>query len=166
MDNKTTVTMFVSRTLFSFSLTILFVVVVGSFLGDGAKAASTLFALGAQGITYTAVWQALALSLYATTVRTIFMSELVFKKMMLLWRTIWMFVLILAGIGLLSVAFGWIPGNEPLGWIMYVACFGTFSGVSALVMVLKTRYEDARVNRKLAEYKKQKLNDVSPGKGE
>ena len=155
-ENKTTITAFLTRVLVCFSIVMLFLLVVGPILGDDAQGVSTLFQLGTQGIPYIVVLQALVLSLFTNIIRELFLSNFFFKKTMMLWRTIFMFSSVLIGCGILSILFGWFPANQPGAWLAYILCFGVATGLSSLVMVLKTRYENALVNLKLEEYKKQK----------
>lgn len=156
MEKRIPVTQFITRTLTTFSIIMLFLLLVGPIVGDDAGKISTLFREGVKGIPYSVVLQALGVGLYTTAVRAIFMSNRLFKKMMVLWRTIWTFTVIFIGVGILSIVFGWFPANAPIAWVSYLLSFGAAAGLSALVMLLKTRYDNARVNEKFEEYLKQK----------
>lgn len=153
---KTTLTQFLTSILVIFSVVILFLSVIGPLLGEKAQGTSSLFVLGSQGLSYISVYQALGMSLFVNIVQMFFMSDLFFKKAMLLWRTVAMFASVFIGCGVLSILFGWFPPSKLIAWVLYLLCFVVMAGASSLLMIIKTRREDARVSRKLEEYKRTK----------
>lgn len=94
------------------------------------------------------------------------MSALLFKKMMLLWRTIGMLTCVLTGVAVLSLLFRWFPIDDLTAWVAYLLSFALCVGSISGVMVWKTRRDDVRVKQKLAEYKKQKQEQSALPNGE
>lgn len=158
MKKNKTFTQFIIGTLLAFSFILLFLMVIGPIIGDDAKGTSALFSLGTKGIAFNVMLQALGIAILVNIVQALFLSNLLFKKMMLLWRTIWIFVSTFIIGGIWGIAFGWFPADKPIAWLSYLISFGLAMLLSVLIMLLKTRRENTQVNQKLQEYRKQKEN--------
>lgn len=159
MKNKETILHFASRVLVVFALIMIFLLVLGPIFGDQAQGVSVLFELGGQGVSFKVMLQALGMSFLVNIVQALFLSNFLAKKMMLLWRTALMFICIFAGGGIWGSLFRWFPADKPTAWLSYLLSFGAASVLSILVMILKTKLENEKVNRKLQEYKRQKQKE-------
>ncbi|GEM_PF-1945940 len=153
MEERTSLSQFFAWTLMTFAIVILAITPIGMVTGDNAKAASALFSLGSSGLTYQVLVQVFGISFYVNVIRTVFMSEYLLKNMMLMWRIVCMFIGIFAGVGLLAILFGWFPGNDLIAWISYLIAFSVCTAVSILATAIRLRIVNARVERKLEEYK-------------
>jgi len=83
-EERFSITTFLMRVLVIFSCTILFLVIVGVFIGDEVKEITTIFGADNQGIPYAVIFQALILSLYGNAMRLVFLSKIILKNMMVL----------------------------------------------------------------------------------
>lgn len=157
-ENKCTVFSFFHQFFLIFGVQVLFsTLVLYLFPADELVAAefssSGLFLLGKQGIAAVTLLQFLISSMGVAILVTLFTTDLIFKKMLRLWRYIFMFAGIIVFISFSIIIFGWFPASSVEGWISFFVTFVLFFVVSMLVMVFKTRYESKKYERLLKRFK-------------
>lgn len=145
---------YLGQILITFSVSILFISLIGFFLGNSAKDVSSMYQLGGSGIAYSTIFQFLLSSIIIVTLKFLITSNLIFKNLMTLWRTIiLLFCSLLVTIEFVAV-FGWFPLDSVYGWICFTLSFGCCFGVSTLIMIIKTRIETKKLEKSFEEYKK------------
>jgi len=142
-----------------FAVSIIFVSVAGFFQGDSAKAYSTLYSLGKQGISYITLCQLLFSSFMISILNSIFFSEKLFGDMMVLMRAVWMLVCTIIVIIFCIFVFDWFPVDFVPGWLGFFLSFGICFIISTGVMVIKTRIESKKYEELLENYKNKKTGD-------
>lgn len=150
---KIGLTDFLNRMINAFGIVVLVTMIMGPIIGNDASEISTLFSLGDVGISFRTLYQGMLLSFVCTALSEVLTSDLIFKNMMILWKTVITFFVVGITAGLMSGLFGWFPMDNPKIWIMYVICFILCSGIS-LALVYKSKREDELINSKLEELKK------------
>ncbi|MDF2952043.1 MAG: hypothetical protein K0S18_1626 [Anaerocolumna sp.] len=144
---------FLTEVLTIFSVTILFISIVGFICGEDAKQYSSLFQLGGEGIANKTVFQLLASSFIIAALKVFFFSDMVLKNKLVLWRTIWMLCAVVVVIICFVLIFKWFPINNLPAWIGFFLSFVGFFTVSTILMILKTKLEGKKYDRLLQEYK-------------
>jgi magnesium-transporting ATPase (P-type) len=143
----------ITEILIIFSVTIIFIVINGIFIGDLVKEYSSMFRLGSEGISSETVLQILLSSTVVSLINQIFFSEKILKKMMTLWKSIIMIISIILTIIIFIICFNWFPINMIEAWIGFLVSFGAFVLASMAIMIVKTKREAKKYDELLEKYK-------------
>ncbi|MDR0497128.1 MAG: hypothetical protein LBH42_05915 [Treponema sp.] len=127
-------------------------ILVTRFTPD-AKHASTLFALGDEGLPYSAIKQLAGFSLILAAVSMFLFSGRFFVKMRYLWRIFLMLVAALITSSVFSVVFTWFPADDLEAWLGFVISTLVCYAICACLTILKLKLEGKKYNRLLADYK-------------
>ncbi len=143
-----------------FTLFVICIFPVDEFLPE-FSALPILIELGSQGISTSALLQFIISSLGIAALVTVFTTDVVFKKMLLLWRSVIMFTGIIMYMSFLIIVFDWFPMDSLGGWISFFITFMLFFILSISVMMLKTHYENKKYAKILKEFKERNggMND-------
>ncbi len=112
-----------------------------------------LIELGNQGISTAVLSQFFISALGIAALVTVFTTDLIFKKMLYLWRSIFMFAGITIYMVFIIIIFGSFPVDSIEGWISFFITFALFFVLSISVMILKTSYESKKYEKILKEFK-------------
>ena len=156
MENKITFKYgFINQILIIFSTGILFLTIVGGFIGDSAKKTSTMFSLGNEGLSFSVILQFLAVAVMIAALKEFIYLGKSLKNIMTLWKTvIFLFSIIVIITGFIIV-FGWFPVNNVEGWIGFFLSFGICFVISTLSMVIKTKLESRKYEELFEKYKRE-----------
>lgn len=138
-------------TIFGFS--ILALIVICTLVGEATKGYSTMFALGAEGLTIATMLQFLLEAVIITALRFVFFTDTLIKKMSLAVRTCCMFGLVLLFIIISSMLFGWFPVNEWAAWVSFFVSFGLCTFIATRVTMWKQKMEDRKLEEALQKAK-------------
>jgi len=146
---------FINQILIIFSTGILFLTIVGGFIGDSAKKTSTMFSLGNEGLSFSVILQFLAVAVMIAALKEFIYLGKSLKNMMTLWKTvIFLFSIIVIITGFI-ITFGWFPVNNVEGWIGFFLSFGICFVISTLSMVIKTKLESRKYEELFEKYKRE-----------
>lgn len=123
--------------------------------GESAQEFSTLFALGNKGLSIATMLQFLLLSAIIVTLRFIFFSDGLIRRVPLALRTIAMFTLVILFMVLFIYWFGWFPINMWQPWAMFFLCFGLSAGISTLLSLWKEKLENKNLEEALERLKQE-----------
>lgn len=118
-------------------------------IGDSAREYSAMFALGAAGVPVETAFQYLAVSALIVGIRFLFFTDVVIKKMPVWSRMLGMLACVLVVIVAFIFAFGWFPVDSWQPWAMFFLCFGISFLGSYLVMAVKEKSENRRMEEAL-----------------
>lgn len=155
MEEKKSIFQYLAQILIVFGFAMLVMNIFCLVVGNDAKGFSSMFELGNQGVPVKTVFQFLLVSTLIIGLRVIFFTDLLIRKMAIWVRTICMLasvVLLLAGF---ILAFHWFPVNMWRAWAMFLLCFGLSFLGSCLVMTLKEKVENRRMEEALRRLKEQ-----------
>lgn len=155
MEEKKTIFDYAAQALMIFGLMIVFLSVCSYFAGAEGKAVSSLFSLGAQGMSMGSLAQLFALSVITTFIRGIFCSGGVFKKMSATARTIAMVISCIAVIVVFVILFDWFPSGEILPWLYFALSFGVCFTVSFMLTLSKQKRENQAMAEALERLKRE-----------
>ncbi len=123
--------------------------------GRSAYDFSTIFSLGNTGVGIATSFQFLLAVFLIVGLKFIFMTDILIKKIPLAARIIIMFTGAFATILVFIFAFGWVPANMPIAWIMFIICFVLSCAVSTVISVLAEKQENRRLEEALKRYKEE-----------
>ena len=144
---------FMQITIITFAYAIIVISLTGWFFGEGALERSELFALGSAGLPFQSIMQIFILSVIIGLISAMLISDIIFKKTMLLWRYIFIWFSCLVASGIFAAVFRWLPLNLWGAWIMFILGLTIFFIIGASGMALKTKLEEKRYNKLLSEYR-------------
>ncbi|MDE6014629.1 MAG: hypothetical protein K2H41_02850 [Acetatifactor sp.] len=155
MEEKRNIFDYLAQILIVFGFAILMLNIFCLAFGDSAKEFSAMFELGNQGIPTKIVFQFLFVSVLIVSVRFIFFTDIIIKKMPIGLRTICMLTAIVMIIAAFVITFHWFPANMWQPWAMFLVCFGISFIGSYFVMAVKEKLENRRMNEALQRIKNQ-----------
>jgi len=145
---------FVTQTLILFAISILILIILAYLFGDMAQNTSPLYQMGSRGLASSTMLEFLLSSAIITALKNVFFSQLIFKKLMTLWRTVLMLFSILIASIIFIIIFEWFPLNYAMGWAGFLICFGGSCLVISVFLIIKTKIESRRYEALLDDYKK------------
>lgn len=147
MEKKRTIFDYMGQVFMIFGITMVVLNIFCILFGESAKDYSQMFSLGNQGLSVQTALQFFLVSICITTLRFLFFTDLLLKRMSILWRTVLMVIVVVIVIGVFIVVCGWFPVNMWMPWLLFFLSFGVSFGISMAVTIWKERIE----NRKMAE---------------
>lgn len=153
MDKKPTIFDYLSQVFMIFGITILLLNIFCLIFGEIAMDISTIFALGSKGLSVETMLQFLLAIAITITFRSVFMTDLLIKKMPLSARIIVLFAASFLNIVVFVIVCGWFSVNNLLAWIMFIISFAVSCTLSTLISILLERTENKRLAEALNKLK-------------
>lgn len=153
MEEKRSVFDYLAQVMIVFGFGMLTLNIFCLIFGDSAKDFSAMFGLGNRGIPAEIVFQFLAVSVLVVGARFLFFTDLVIRVMPIWLRTVCMLTTVVLLIAAFVAAFGWFPVNMWQPWVMFFVCFGVSFLGSYLVMIVRERVENRRMDEALRRLK-------------
>lgn len=147
MEKKLSVFDYLSQLFMIFGITIALLNLFCLLFGEDAMGYSTIFQLGSKGLSVVTMLQFLLAIGVIITLRFLFMTDWLIRKMPLTARIILLFACALLTILAFILLCGWFPVNEPMAWLMFFISFTVSCTISTLISCLREKQE----NKKLAE---------------
>lgn len=163
MDKKPTIFDYLSQIFMIFGITILLLNIFCLIFGETAKEFSAIFTLGREGLSVKTMLQFLLAIAITITFRSIFMADMIIKKMPLLARIIALFAAAFLNIMVFIIVCGWFPVNNLLAWIMFLISFAVSCTASTLVSILWERTENKRLAEALEKLKEEAHEQINSG---
>jgi len=127
---------------------------IAGWLNSGNEAATSgLLQLGREGLAFSSIAQLLGWSLVLSILTTLLTSDVILKKVMLLWRAVALIILGIISTVIFAVIFQWIPNNEWMAWVAFLIFFTVPFGGGLLGMVAATKAADKHYNQRLNDYR-------------
>lgn len=153
MDKNFSVLKFLSQVFMIYGITTGLLNIFCILFGTSAYGFSTIFSLGNTGVGIATSFQFLLAVFLIVGLKFIFMTDILIKKIPLAARIIIMFAGAFTTILVFIFAFGWVPANMPIAWIMFIICFVLSCAVSTIISVLAEKQENRRLEEALKRYK-------------
>lgn len=157
MEEKKTIFDYLGQVFLLYGIMIIIMNVFCVLFGESAKEMSTMFALGGKGLSVETMMQYFVVAIFATFARFLFFTDIVIKKMSVPIRTLLMVMSIIGLIVFFIITCGWFPADMPLPWIMFILCFSICFGTSLLVMALKEKAENTKMEEALKRIKEEEI---------
>lgn len=155
MEDRKTIFDYLAQVLMIFGFAMLTLNIFCVAFGDAARDISAMFALGNRGVPTEIAFQFLCISALVTAIRFLFFTDTFIKQMPLWLRTVCMLTAVIIAIAAFITAFGWFPVNMWQPWAMFFLCFGISFLASWLVMTIREKHENRRMEEALQKLKKQ-----------
>lgn len=149
MDQKKTIFHYLAQVLIVFGFAMLVLNIFCLVFGNSAKDFSSMFALGNQGVPAGIAFQFLLVSALTIGLRLIFFTDVLIKKMPVWLRTVCMLASVLVVVAAFIVVFRWFPVNMWQPWALFFVCFGVSFLGSWLIMAIKEKTENRRMEQAL-----------------
>jgi len=153
MEDRKTIFNYLTQMMVVFGLSMLILNIFCLAFGNSAKGCSAMFALGNQGVPAEIAFEFLGVSILITGIRFLFFTDIWIKKMPVWARTICMSFSVILVIAAFIVRFGWFPIDMWQPWAMFFICFGVSFAASFLVMSVKERVENRKMEEALQRLK-------------
>ena len=164
IENKITIKSFLADVCIIFTVMILAFTVEGILGGEQMETLSTLYQAGGKAIAYSTILQVLLCAALVITLKAVIFSDILFKRMMLLWRVVFMVLATLGVTSICIVLFGWFPIGDLVGWGMFLLSFLVCFGISTTIMIYETKKESTKYEKLLEEYKQNRKDDAEKQK--
>lgn len=155
MEERKTVFDYLAQVLMIFGFTLIILNLFCYLFGEDAKAYSTMFALGKEGIKTDTMMQYLLASAFTVLFRFLFFTDIVIKNWRVVTRTICMIVSEILMIAVFVLVFGWFPVDMWQSWVLFLVCFGLCFAASVTVTITKERVENRKMEAALKKLKEQ-----------
>lgn len=153
MEKGKTVFDYLAQVMIVFGFTMLALNIFCIVLGNSAKDFSAMFELGNQGIPVGISFQFLCVSALIIGVKLVFFTDMLIKNMPIWLRTICMLTVIIVIIVIFSVVFNWFPVDRWQSWVAFLISFGLSFLGSYLVVVMKEKTENRKMEEALRRIK-------------
>lgn len=153
MENKKTFFDYAGQALMIFGLMVAFLSVSSYFAGEEGKDTSTLFRLGAEGMSMASLAQLFGLAAVTTALRGIILSDRIFKNLSATVKTFGMVISCIAATVVFILVFDWFPAGQILPWLLFAVSFGVCFAVSFVLTISKQKRENKEMAQALARLK-------------
>ncbi len=153
MDKHFSVINFFSQVFTLYGIITVLLNIFCYLFGTSAYGYSSIFSLGNSGVSIATSFQFLLALSVITFLRTLFMTNIIIKKLPLAIRTIALFAGAFTTILIFVFLFDWFPADMPIAWIMFILCFIISCAVSTAISVLAEKTENRRLEEALKRYK-------------
>lgn len=154
MIKKNSIFDFMTNVMVVFAISIISICLFTFLFGKGAEGVSTIFALGEKGIPLSTIVQFLVMAFMITMLRWIFFTDKFIKTLSITFRIILMFIMVIILIAVFAAIFQWFPVNMVMPWIMFFICFAICATVSVIILSLKEKRENEKLQEALEVLKK------------
>ncbi|MBQ4225342.1 MAG: hypothetical protein II664_03395 [Oscillospiraceae bacterium] len=156
MDKRGTVFGILAQIFTTYGLTNVILNIFSMLFGRNAEGYSSMFSLAGKGISSATSFQFLLAAVLVILIRTVFMTDILIKKMSAAARIAAMISSVFAVITIFVFIFGWFPTDLPIAWILFVICFAVSCLTSIFVTSLAERQENRRLDEALKRIKEEK----------
>ncbi len=155
MDKNFSVLKFFSQIFTLYGVTTGLLNIFCALFGTSAHGFSSIFSLGNAGVGIATSLQFLLAVSVITSLRFVFMTNTLIKKMSLAARTVAMFAGAFTTILIFIFLFDWFPADMPIAWIMFIICFIISCAVSTFISVAAEKQENKKLEEALKRFKEE-----------
>ncbi len=163
MEDRKTFFDYAGQVFLTFGITITVLNVFCVLFGEEAEGFSTMFALGGEGLPAATVFQFLLSSVFMVAARYLFFTDAVIKKLSLPLRTVCMLAADTIVIIVFVAVCGWFPVDRWQPWAMFFLSFGICFGIGTVVVTLKERAENRKMEAALKRLKQKRESGRKTG---
>lgn len=147
MDKSKTIFDYIAEAFMIFGFTVVVFLLFSVCFGNIANEVSSLFALGAAGLSLASLAQLFFLSVMIVLLRFVFLTDSIIHNKSIVFRTVALASCILLLIILFVIIFDWFPADMPIAWLS----FGISFAVCFVLSFLLSSYKEKLENKKMAE---------------
>lgn len=158
MEEKKNLFDYLGQIFMLFGITIFILNILCILFGEsaGEMTGANMFSLGKEGLSIATMMQFFSVMIWITLERFLFFTDAVIKNMGIAFRTAGMVLSVLVTIAIYVILCNWFPADEWQPWIMFFICFVICFCVSLIIIVLKEKTENKKMEEALARLKEDK----------
>ena len=156
MEEKKTVFNYISQAFATFGIIVLIFILFSLAIGESTEGYSNLFSMGKRGMSIPTLCELLLLAIMITLAQVVFLTDKWIVNLSLIIRNVLFFLSVLIVMVIMIVAFKWFPVGDVSAWIGFIISFAISMIVSALVVKLKERADNSKMQKALDNYNKGK----------
>ena len=156
MEEQRTIFDHLGQVMITFGFSVLVMNALCLLVGEEAQEVSTLYSMGKDGLSVATMMQFLGVSCCITVLRFLFFTDRIIKRMSITMRTVCMLIAIVIVIALCTVLFGWFPTGMWESWAAFFLTFFLCFVGSLLLMHLKEKAENRKMEEALRRIKERK----------
>ncbi len=155
MEKKPDFLDFLAQVFLLYGITVLIMNLFCLLFGEAAREYSTIFSMGSKGIGIPTMMQFLLAIGLTVTLRFIFTTDLLIRKMSLRARIVLLFASVFVMILAFSFLFGWFPADDPMAWLMFILSFAVSCTISTLIAAVREKCENQKLKKALEKMKEE-----------
>lgn len=155
MEERKTIFDYLAQVFCMFGIMVTILCIFCLCFGADAKGISTMFALGAEGLTIATLGQYMLVAIVITAVRVVFFTDCIIQNRSLAFRTAGMMISVVVVIVISVWVWDWFPVTMWEPWVMFGLCFGICVLISTLIVAWKEKIENDRMEEALERLKKE-----------
>ena len=152
MEEKKNVFTYIRQLFATYGIIVMIFVIFHILLGDFPEGYSTLFALGKEGITIPILCELFLLAGMITLAQVAFLTDRLIMNMTMLMRNVLFFVSVMIVMIVMIFSFKWFPTGDILAWTGFVVCYALSMLVSVLIVKLREKLENSKMQEALDKY--------------
>ena len=156
MEEKKTVFNYISQAFATFGIIVLIFILFSLAIGESTEGYSNLFSMGKRGMSIPTLCELLLLAIMITLAQVVFLTDKWIVNLSLIIRNVLFFLSVLIVMVIMIVTFKWFPVGDVNAWIGFIISFAISMIVSALVIKLKERADNSKMQEALDNYNKGK----------
>ena len=156
MEEKKTVFNYISQAFATFGIIVLIFILFSLATGESTEGYSNLFSMGKRGMSIPTLCELLLLAIMITLAQVVFLTDKWIVNLSLIIRNVLFFLSVLIVMVIMIVTFKWFPVGDVSAWIGFIISFAISMIVSALVVKLKERADNSKMQEALDNYNKGK----------
>ncbi len=156
MEEKKTVFNYISQAFATFGIIVLIFILFSLAIGESTEGYSNLFSMGKRGMSIPTLCELLLLAIMITLAQVVFLTDKWIVNLSLIIRNVLFFLSVLIVMVIMIVTFKWFPVGDVSAWIGFIISFAISMIVSALVIKLKERADNSKMQEALDNYNKGK----------
>lgn len=156
MEEKKTVFNYISQAFATFGIIVLIFILFSLAIGESTEGYSNLFSMGKRGMSISTLCELLLLAIMITLAQVVFLTDKWIVNLSLIIRNVLFFLSVLIVMVIMIVTFKWFPVGDVSAWIGFIISFAISMIVSALVIKLKERADNSKMQEALDNYNKGK----------
>jgi K+-sensing histidine kinase KdpD len=156
MEEKKTVFNYISQAFATFGIIVLIFILFSLAIGESTEGYSNLFSMGKRGMSIPTLCELLLLAIMITLAQVVFLTDKWIVNLSLIIRNVLFFLSVLIVMVIMIVTFKWFPVGDVSAWIGFIISFAISMIVSALVVKLKERADNSKMQEALDNYNKGK----------
>ena len=147
MDKSKTVFDYIAKVFTAFGLTVAVLLLFSFSFGDMAKDVSSMFSLGADGLSLATLAQFFLLCVLTVFLRFLFLTDKIIHGTHIVFRKTALITSVTAFSILFIIIFDWFPTGQLSAWLG----FGVSFTVCLILSLLGSSYQERLKNKKMAE---------------
>lgn len=153
MEDRKTIFDYAGQVFITFGFCIVALNLLCILVGEYAQDVSSIYSMGKEGLSTATMMQFFGVSVCITGLRFLLFTDRIIRQMSITSRTVCMLMSIIVMVVLCAAVFGWFPVDMWQSWVGFFVTFGLCFVGSMLIMQLKEKSENRKMEEALRRLK-------------